>query len=157
MSKIIEIQGLWRVVEYEEDGIRRPESGVQSMARLLFLPNSVGAEHDGIWGGVAYAAPPSHETLILSIRSLISLFEGQPYQWSDQFHIYTGGRVFLALTTTSIWLCYTALIIIQLLVQNLSVVASTDKTEMFFICVYLIRIRRNVQPPFHRLKRYTNL
>jgi hypothetical protein len=100
MSKITEIQGLWRVVAYEEDGLIRPESGVQAMARMLIMRGSVGAEADGIWGIIAYTTPPTYGMICLSIQSLKCLIDGQPYQRNEQFHIYTGGRVFFGLDNT---------------------------------------------------------
>jgi hypothetical protein len=95
MSNIDAIQGLWRVISYDENGVQRSTDAVQMMARLLILSDKPTPAADGIWGSVSYSDLSTREVINQSMRSLRELINGREYDRSAAFHIYTGGLVSL--------------------------------------------------------------
>jgi hypothetical protein len=93
MAKIDDIEGVWKAVAYEENGVKRSDAALQDMARLLILSGNRAPVSDGIWGMVRFFQPPTAETIEQSIESLRQLVEGKDYPRCDKFHIYTGGVV----------------------------------------------------------------
>src|SRR5438128_2428664 len=98
MNKIEVIQGLWKVVAYEQAGYQWSNEEVQRRACLVLLSDQVVSGSDGIWGEIAYRSQVTPEIADRSIRSLKQLIAGLVYERSPDYYLYSGGILYLGET-----------------------------------------------------------
>lgn len=101
MNALNSLEGLWRVVTYEENGIHRPAESVEQMGCLLILPARQVPDSDGTWGCIVFRVRLAADVLARSARSLLQLVAGLQHDRSTDFHIYTGGVFYLGETKSN--------------------------------------------------------
>jgi len=95
MDAVDVLQGLWRVVGYEENGIRRPAATVEKMGCLLILAARHVPESHGTWGCIVFPSLVTNDILTRSTCSLQQLVAGLRNDHGTDFHVLTGGVFYL--------------------------------------------------------------
>jgi hypothetical protein len=91
MREIERIQGVWRLVRYEEKSEQRSPHVLQQMARLLVHSFQIAPRWDGVWAAVCYGDCPAQDVFSESLFSLKRLLGGAEPLRGQRFRLLSGG------------------------------------------------------------------
>jgi hypothetical protein len=93
MNGINDIQGVWKVIAYQHDGVDWTPEDLSRRAHMILVSEPVVPGSQGLWGEVKFLHTPTTSILAQSIAALRNLVEGSQFDQSLEWYIYSGGFV----------------------------------------------------------------